>query len=51
MSERDIGREILEGIKEVKAYKMGKIDLRTHKLKESSSPRKDMDDLASQGFV
>ena len=39
MSERDIGQEILEGIREVKAYKAGKIDLRTRELKEPSSPQ------------
>lgn len=35
MSERDIGREILEGIREIKAYKVGEIDLRTCELIES----------------
>ena len=39
MSERDIGREILEGIREIKAYKAGEIELRTRELKEPSSPR------------
>ena len=39
MSERDIGQEILEGIREVKAYKAGKIDLRTRELKEPSLPQ------------
>jgi putative transcriptional regulator len=39
MSERDIGQEILEGIREVKAYKAGSIDLRTRELKEPSSPQ------------
>ena len=39
MSERDIGQEILEGIREVKAYKVGEIDLRTRELKEPSSPQ------------
>ena len=39
MSERDIGQEILEGIREVKAYKAGRIDLRTRELKEPSSPQ------------
>jgi hypothetical protein len=39
MSERDIGREILEGIREIKAHKAGKIDLRTRELREPSSPR------------
>ena len=39
MSERDIGQEILDGIKEIKAYKAGEINLRTRELKEPSSPR------------
>ena len=33
MSERNIGMEVLGGIREIKAYKQGKIPLRTHKLK------------------
>ncbi len=39
MSERDIGQEILEGIREIKAYKAGGIDLRTRELEEPSSPQ------------
>ncbi len=39
MSERDIGLEILEGIKEIKAYKAGKINLRRRELKEPASPQ------------
>ena len=39
MSGRDIGLEILEGIKEIKAYKAGKVNLKTHELKEPSSPQ------------
>lgn len=39
MSERDIGMEILEGIKEIKAYKAGKINLKTRELKDPSSPQ------------
>ena len=39
MSERDIGQEILEGIREIKAHKAGEIDLRTRELREPSSPR------------
>ncbi len=34
MAKRDIGTEILEGIKEVKAYKAGKLKLKTHQLEE-----------------
>jgi putative transcriptional regulator len=37
MSERDIGLEILEGIIEVKAYKTGKVTLKSRELKEPSS--------------
>ena len=39
MSERDIGLEILEGIQEIKAFKAGKINLRTRELKEPSPPK------------
>jgi putative transcriptional regulator len=39
MTERDIGQEILAGIREVKAYKAGRIDLRVRELKEPSSPQ------------
>lgn len=34
MSKRDIGQEILEGIREVKAHKAGEFTLRTHSLKD-----------------
>lgn len=40
MSERNIGMEILEGIREIKAYKAGQITLRTHKLKRVAPPKK-----------
>ena len=36
MSEREIGQEILGGILEIKAHKAGKINLRTHTLKQLS---------------
>jgi putative transcriptional regulator len=39
MSDRDIGNEILEGIREIKAYKASGINLRTHKLKEPAPPQ------------
>jgi len=39
MSERDISLEILEGIKEIKAYKAGKVSLKTRQLKEPASPQ------------
>jgi putative transcriptional regulator len=39
MTKRDIGLEILDGIREIKAYKSGKKTLRVHDLKEPSSPK------------
>ncbi|NOH01324.1 MAG: helix-turn-helix domain-containing protein [Chloroflexi bacterium] len=39
MTKRDIGQEILEGIRDVKAYKAGKKALRVHTLKEPAPPR------------
>ena len=39
MSSRDIGTEILEGIREIKAYKAGKVSLKTRELTEPSSPK------------
>jgi putative transcriptional regulator len=38
MSERDIGQETLDGIREIKASREGKIALRTRELSEPSSP-------------
>ena len=40
MSKRDIGQEILDGIREVKAYKAGTKVLRVHGLKEPAPPKK-----------
>ena len=40
MSERNIGLEILEGIREIKAYKAGRGVLRTHKLKRPAPAQK-----------
>jgi putative transcriptional regulator len=37
MSERDIGQEILDGIREVKAFKAGQGNLRVHTLKVPAS--------------
>lgn len=34
MAKRDIGAEILEGIREVKAYKAGRLQLKTRRLKD-----------------
>ena len=39
MSKRDIGQEILEGIRHIKAHKTGKKNLRTHTLKEPAPPQ------------
>ena len=39
MSERDISQEILDGIREIKAFKAGKTTLRTRELSEPSSPK------------
>ncbi len=39
MSKREISQEILEGIREIKAYKTGKKTLRTNTLKEPSPPQ------------
>ncbi|MHC1770178.1 MAG: helix-turn-helix domain-containing protein [Flexilinea sp.] len=39
MSKREVGQEILAGIQEIKAFKAGQGDLRTHVLKESASPQ------------
>ena len=40
MSERNIGMQILEGIREIKAYKAGQRVLRTHKLKRPAPPQR-----------
>ncbi len=39
MSERAIGKEILDGIGEVKAFKEGKVNLVTRQLDEPSHPK------------
>ena len=39
MAKRDIGQEILEGIREIKDYKAGKKVLRVRSLKAPSSPK------------
>lgn len=36
MSDRNIGQEILEGIKEIKRFKKGEMQLNTHALNEPS---------------
>jgi len=39
MSDRNIGQEILESIREIKTFKAGNKQLRTRKLTEAASPR------------
>ena len=39
MAERDIGTEILEGIREIKAHKAGAIKLHTRQMDEPSAPQ------------
>ena len=39
MSKRDIGQEILDGLREIKAYKAGKKTLKVRQLSEPSSPQ------------
>ena len=39
MTNRDVGLEILEGIREIKAHKTGEKSLRTYILKTPSHPR------------
>lgn len=50
MAERDIGQELLDGLREIKAHKAGKAKLRTHELKEPSAPQEIRNKLGlSQG--
>ncbi len=39
MSERNIGQEILDGIREIKAFKEGQVDLVRRALSEPSDPK------------
>ncbi len=39
MSKRDIGQEILDGIRDIKAHKAGQKSLRVHTLKEPAPPK------------
>ena len=39
MSDRNIGQELLEGIKEIKRFKKGTLNLTTRSLKDPSSPQ------------
>ena len=39
MSKRDIGQEVLEGIRDIKEYRAGKKTLRTHTITEPAPPQ------------
>lgn len=39
MKNRDIGKEILDGLSDIKNYKKGKLKLRTAELSEPSEPK------------
>ena len=39
MSKRDLGQEILDGIREIEAFKAGQGNLSTHTLKDPASPQ------------
>ncbi|RJP20159.1 MAG: helix-turn-helix domain-containing protein [Candidatus Omnitrophota bacterium] len=39
MNKRDIGQEILEGVREIKQYKKGNTTLRIHEINEPRSPK------------
>ena len=39
MKKRDIGAEILEGLKEIQEYKKGKIKLKTTRFSAPSGPK------------
>jgi len=39
MSKRNVGQEILEGVREIKAHKAGKKNLHTRTLKEPAPPQ------------
>jgi len=39
MSHRNLGQEILDGVKEIKDFRNGQKKLRTHTLREPSSPK------------
>ena len=40
MTKRDIGQEILEGVREIKAFKKGNVSLKTHVLSDPSPPKR-----------
>ena len=39
MSHRNLGQEILDGVKEIKSFHKGQKELKTHTLKEPSPPK------------
>ncbi len=39
MNERNVGNEILEGLQEIKRFKKGEADLKTHSLRDPLKPR------------
>ncbi|ADH85714.1 helix-turn-helix domain-containing protein [Desulfurivibrio alkaliphilus] len=39
MADRNLGAEILDGINEIKRFKKGKLELRTHELSAPSPPK------------
>ena len=39
MPKRDIGSEMLEGIREIKAFKAGKVNLKTRRLNKPAPPQ------------
>jgi hypothetical protein len=40
MAERDIGREILDGLREIKAHKEGNVDLRKRTFQPPHPPKR-----------
>jgi len=51
MNERDIGLEILEGIREIKAFKRGEVQLKTRVLAEPSPARNIREKLGLSQFA
>ncbi len=53
MAKRDIGLEILEGLREIKSFKAGKVNLRTRELTEPSAPQaiRQQLDLSQMAFA
>ncbi|HEY88580.1 MAG TPA: type II toxin-antitoxin system MqsA family antitoxin [Thermoflexia bacterium] len=53
MSERNMGNEILEGVREIKAHKTGQLELRTRELSKPSTSREIRErlDLSQSAFA